>query len=35
MKDHSSDERSITTNNIFNINRLGVDDSFESETQLH
>jgi len=34
MKDHSSDERNITTNNIFNINRLGVDDSFESGNSI-
>ena len=30
MKDHSDDERRINTNNIFDLNRLGIDDSFES-----
>ena len=30
MKDHSDDERRINTNNIFDLNRFGIDDSFES-----
>ena len=30
MKDHSSDERRINTGNIFDLNRFGIDDSFES-----
>ena len=30
MKDHSSDERRINTSNIFDLNRFGIDDSFES-----
>ena len=30
MKDHSSDERRINTTNIFDLNRFGIDDSFES-----
>ena len=34
MKNHSSDERTINTSNIFSINRLGIDDSFESGNSL-
>ena len=34
MKDHSSSEREINMNNIFDINRLGLDDSFESGNSL-
>ena len=34
MKNHSSDERTINTNNIFSINRLGIDDSFESGNSI-
>ncbi len=34
MKDHSSDKRRINTNNIFNINRLGISDSLESGNSL-
>ena len=30
MKDHSSDERRINTDNVFDLNRFGIDDSFES-----
>ena len=30
MKDHSDDERRINTSNIFDLNRFGIDDSFES-----
>jgi len=30
MKDQSSDQRLITTNNIFDINRLGLTDSYEA-----
>ena len=30
MKDHSSDEKRINTDNIFDLNRVGIDDSFES-----
>ena len=30
MKDHSSDERRINTSNIFDLNRFGIDDTFES-----
>ena len=30
MKDHSSDEKRINTDNIFDLNRFGIDDSFES-----
>ncbi len=29
MKDYSSSERKVNVNNIFEINRLGIDDSFE------
>ena len=34
MKNHSSLEREINMDNIFNINRLGIDDSFESGNSL-
>ena len=34
MKDHSTDERTINANNIFSINRLGIDDSFESGNSI-
>ena len=34
MKDYSSSERRINTDNIFNINRLGIDDSFESGNSI-
>ena len=34
MKDHSTDERKITPSNIFNINRLGINDSLESGSSL-
>ena len=34
MKDHSSIERKININNIYDINRLGIDDSFESGSSL-
>ncbi len=34
MKNHSTDERKITPGNIFNINRLGIDDSLESGNSL-
>ena len=30
MKNHSDDERRINTSNIFDLNRFGIDDSFES-----
>ena len=30
MKDHSSDDRRINTSNIFDLNRFGIDDSFEA-----
>ena len=30
MKNHSSDERTINASNIFDINRLGIDDSLEA-----
>ena len=30
MKDHSDDERRINTDNVFDLNRFGIDDSFES-----
>ena len=31
MKNNSSSSRLITTDNVFNINRLGLSDSYESE----
>ncbi len=34
MKDYSTSEKNITVNNIFNINRLGLDDSFEEGKSL-
>ena len=34
MKNYSSDNRLITTDNIFDINRLGVSDSYESGKSL-
>ena len=34
MKNHSTDERKITPGNIFNINRLGINDSLESGNSL-
>ena len=34
MKNHSTDERTINANNIFSINRLGIDDSFESGSSI-
>ncbi len=34
MKDYSSDNRLITTDNIFDINRLGISDSYESGKSL-
>ena len=34
MKNHANDERRINTSNIFNINRLGIDDSLESGNSL-
>ena len=34
MKNHSTDKRNINASNIFNINRLGIDDSFESGNSL-
>ena len=34
MKNHSTDERTINANNIFSINRLGVDDSLESGNSI-
>ena len=34
MKDYSSKSRLITTDNIFNINRLGISDSYESGKSL-
>ena len=34
MKNHSSESRLITTNNIFDINRLGISDSYESGKSL-
>ena len=34
MKNHSTDNRLLTTNNIFDINRLGIADSYESGKSL-
>ena len=34
MKNHSDDKRKINTNNIFNINRIGINDSFEAGNSL-
>ena len=34
MKNHKEDKRKINTDNIFNINRLGIDDSLESGNSL-
>ena len=34
MKDQSSEDRLITTDNIFGINRLGITDSYESGKSL-
>ncbi len=34
MKNHTEDKREINTDNIFNINRLGIDDSLESGNSL-
>ena len=34
MKDYSSSERQITTDNIFSNNRLGIEDTFESGKSL-
>ena len=34
MKNHSTTERKINMDNIFNINRLGIDDSFESGSSV-
>ncbi len=34
MKDYSSSDRSINANSIFDINRLGIDDSFEEGKSL-
>ena len=34
MKNHTEDKREISTDNIFNINRLGIDDSLESGNSL-
>ena len=34
MKNHANDERRINTSNIFNINRLGIEDSLESGNSL-
>ena len=34
MKNHSTTERKINMDNIFNINRLGIDDSFEAGNSL-
>ena len=34
MKDYSSDNRLITTDNIFDINRVGISDSYESGKSL-
>ena len=34
MKDYSTDSKLITTDNAFNINRLGLSDSFESGKSL-
>ena len=34
MKNHSQTDRKINTSNIFDINRLGIDDSFESGNSL-
>ena len=34
MKNHTEDKREISTDNIFNINRLGIDDSLESGYSL-
>ncbi len=34
MKNHSSSERKINMDNIFDINRLGIDDTFESGNSL-
>ena len=31
MKNHANDKRKINTDNIFDINRIAVNDSFESE----
>ena len=34
MKNHTNDERKINAKNIFNLNRIGIDDSFEAENSL-
>jgi LPS-assembly protein len=34
MKNYSSSEREINTNNIFSVNRLGLDDTFEEGESL-
>ena len=34
MKNHSEAERKINSDNIFDINRLGINDSFESGNSL-
>ncbi len=34
MKDYSNSERKVSVNNIFEINRLGIDDSFEEGKSL-
>ena len=34
MKNHSNSDRKVTTDNIFDINRLGLSDSFESGKSL-
>ena len=34
MKNHSDAERKINTENIFDINRLGINDSFETGNSL-
>ncbi len=34
MKNHTNDERKINAKNIFNLNRIGIDDSFEAGNSL-
>ena len=34
MKNYSNENRLITTDNIFDINRLGISDSYESGKSL-
>ena len=35
MKNYSNEDRKITTDNIFDINRLGLTDSFEAGKSLN